>query len=578
MDYRTEYQAWLDSAAVDQTTKAELKDIAQDEKEIEERFYKDLEFGTGGLRGILGAGTNRMNIYTVRHATQGLADFITAQGEEAKQRGVAISYDSRHKSDTFAMETACVLAANGIKAYLSDRLRPVPVLSFAVRHFGAVAGVMVTASHNPPKYNGYKVYGSDGGQMPPESADKVLGIIENTHIFKDVKTCSLVEGMTAGLITMFGEELDQAYLKQVKSQQMNPEAIQVVGKEFKMIYTPLHGSGNLPVRKILEMTGFKNVLLVESQVEPDGNFPTVDSPNPEYKEAFTLAIELAKKEDIDFIIGTDPDCDRIGVVVRDSQGEYRALTGNMVGALLTEYILSSKKATGTLPAGGVVIKTIVTSYMADEICRAYGVEVMNVLTGFKFIGEKIKEFEENGNRKTFLFGFEESYGYLAGTYARDKDGVVAAMLISEMAAWYKLRNMSLYDGLCELYQKYGTYRERLKSITMEGMDGVEKIKKIMTAIRRNPPKIIAGLRVNYLNDYLTRVKADLNTGATFAIDLPKSDVLLFEMENQSWCAARPSGTEPKIKFYFGTRAASVEEAEAVLDQMVEFVNSIVSQI
>ncbi len=577
MDFMAEYRKWLETPGVDEETKSELLGIENDTEEIHERFYKNLEFGTGGLRGIMGAGTNRMNIYTVRRATQGLADFISGLGAEAKEKGVVISYDSRNNSQKFATETATCLAANGIKAYLSDRLRPVPQLSYGVRYFGAVAGVMVTASHNPPKYNGYKVYGDDGGQMPPESADKVLELMEKTDMFADVKTCDFSEALADGRIVMFGEMFDNSYLREVLNQRLNPEAAEVVKNDFKMIYTPLHGSGNIPVRRILDMAGFKNVLTVEQQVEPDGNFPTVKSPNPEEKEAFTLAIELAEKENIDFIIGTDPDCDRIGVVVRNKNGEYIPLTGNMVGALLTEYILASRKLCGTLPDNGVVIKTIVTSYMTDVICENYGVDVMNVLTGFKFIGEKIKEFEKTGDR-TYLLGFEESYGYLVGTYARDKDAVVSAMLITEMAAWYKIRGMSLYDGLCELYEKYGTFREGLMSITIEGAAGAEKIKAIMSALRANPPKTLAGKETKYLSDYQSSVKTDVTSGKTYEIILPKSNVLLFELENNCWWAARPSGTEPKIKFYFGAKGENVPEAEAITAAMKAEITTIIEEI
>ena len=577
MEYMHGYNKWLNSTVVDSETKTELLNIAEDKKEIEERFYRELEFGTAGLRGILGAGTNRMNIYTVRKATQGLADFISSLGEDAKQMGVAISYDSRINSDVFAKETAAVLAANGIKSYLSDALRPVPQLSYAVRHFGAIAGVMVTASHNPPEYNGYKVYGEDGGQMPPEAADKVLAIIEKLDIFADVKTGGFEKAKADGFVQMFGTEFDEAYYENVLAQRLNPEAVEVVKDDFKLIYTPLHGSGNVPVRKILEKSGFKNVLLVDEQLEPDGRFPTVKSPNPENKEAFTLAIEKAKKEDVDLIIGTDPDCDRIGVVVRDSKGEYIALTGNMVGALLTEYVLSIRKQTGNLPENGVVIKTIVTSYMPDAICRAYGTEVMNVFTGFKFIGEKIKQFEKDGS-KTYLLGFEESYGYLVGTYARDKDAVVASMLVAEMAAYYKMRGMTLYEGLLEIYAKYGTYRERLVSLTFGGMDGAKKIGNIMETLRNNAPKTVAGKTIKYFTDYKTGFKTDIETGKSSAVEMPKSNVLFFELENETWCAVRPSGTEPKIKFYFGTKAGSIEEAEKILDGMVSDINAIIEKI
>ncbi len=564
--YLNEYEKWLTSTVVDEDTKNELKNIAGDDKEIKERFYRDLEFGTAGLRGIMGAGINRMNIYTVRKATQGLAGFVLSQGEEAKKSGVVISYDSRNNSALFAKETACVLAANGIKVYLSDALRPVPQLSFAVRHFGAAAGVMITASHNPAKYNGYKVYGADGGQASLELSNKVLEVIGKTDIFNDVKTVSLDEAEKNGLIEYFGEAFDEIYLGEVIKQQINPDAVSKVADNFKIIYTPLHGSGNIPVRKILDKVGFKNVLLVEEQLEPNGDFPTVKSPNPENKEAFTIAIEMAKKNDVDFIIGTDPDCDRVGVILRDNSGNYVPLTGNMVGALLTEYILNGRKENNNLPDDGVVIKTIVTTYMADMICSAYGVEVMNVLTGFKFIGEKIKEFEANKNH-TYLLGFEESYGYLAGTHARDKDGVVATMLITEMAAWYKNKGMSLYEGLMALYERYGTFREKLVSVELEGIEGLEKIASIMAQIRREIPVSVGGKKVLYLNDYSIGTKKNAKTGEETSIALPKSNVLLFEMEDNCWCAVRPSGTEPKIKFYMGSKGALVEDAEAILEKM-----------
>ena len=566
MQYIDEYKKWLSSEVVDSETKAELEGIKDNDKEIKERFYKDLEFGTAGLRGVLGAGINRMNVYIVRKATQGLSAFILSQGKEAAEKGVAISYDSRNNSELFAKETACVLVANGIKVYLSDALRPVPELSFAVRHFGAFAGVMITASHNPAKYNGYKVYGSDGGQAPLELSDKVLEVIGKTDIFKDVKTISFEEAVNSGKIEFFGEEFDEVYLENVLKQQINKDAVQKVADDFKIIYTPLHGSGNIPVRKMLSKVGFKKVLLVEEQLIPDGNFPTVKSPNPENKEAFDIAIEMAKANDVDLIIGTDPDCDRVGIVVRDNNGEYIALTGNMTGALLTEYILNGRQKNNNLPKDGAIIKTIVTTYMADVICKAYGVEVMNVLTGFKFIGEKIKEFEEKKNH-TYLFGFEESYGYLAGTHARDKDAVVATMLITEMAAWYKEKGMSLYEGLIALYEKYGVFREKAVSIEMEGLDGNEKIAGVMKAIRENAPMQIGGKKVLSASDLLQGIEKNLETKAEEKINLPKANVLLFKMEDDCWCAVRPSGTEPKIKFYIGSKEKTVEEAEKTVEKM-----------
>ena len=568
MSFTEQKEKWLLSGKVDDETKKTIKNMS--DSELEDSFYRSLEFGTGGLRGILGAGTNRMNIYTVRHATQGLANFIKSKGEAYMEKGVAISYDSRHCSALFACETASVLGANGIKVYLSDSLRPVPELSFAVRHFGAAAGVMITASHNPKEYNGYKVYGEDGGQLPPESAGIVLDFINKTDIFEGVKTADFTELEKNGVIVKFGAEFDREFIENVKKQQINPGIFEKAG-DFKVVYTPLHGSGNVPVRMVLASIGVKNLLLVESQVKPDGDFPTVVSPNPENKEALTLAIQLAKKENADFVLGTDPDCDRVGVAVKNKDGEFVTLTGNMVGALLTHYILSCRKANGTLPQNGIVVKTIVTSYMADAICKDYGVAVENVLTGFKFIGEKMNQYEESGEY-TYLLGFEESYGYLSGMHARDKDGVEGAMLITEMAAYYKTLGKNLYDALLDLYDKYGTYRERTLALTFKGIEGAEKIKSVTANIRKNPPKEIAGLKVKALGDYLTRKKVDFSTGEKSDITLPVSDVLLFEFEGGAWLAVRPSGTEPKIKFYIGTKEKTIELAEKKIDEVIDYVN------
>ena len=575
MNYLESYKQWLNSEYVDEQTKEELRQIEKDKKEIEERFYTNLEFGTGGLRGIIGAGTNRMNIYTVRKATQGLAEYICRHGEEAKKRGVVIAYDSRYKSPEFAMQAARVLAANGVKAYVFDELRPTPELSFAVRELKAIAGIVITASHNPAKYNGYKAYWEDGGQLPPHSANAVLEIMNQTDIFTGVKIMDENEAKKQGLIHIIGEEVDSRYLEEVHKQSINPDVVKAVADNFKIIYTPFHGAGNKPVRRILNMLGLKNLIVVKEQEQPDPAFSTVKSPNPEEKEGFTIAIEMAKKENVDLIIGTDPDCDRVGVVVRNMEGDYVTLSGNQVGVLLTEYILSQKKAKGSLPSNGVVIKTIVTTEMARAVAQHYNIDVIEVLTGFKFIGEKIKEFEESGNSKQYIFGFEESYGCLAGTYARDKDAVVASMLIAEMAAWYKSRNMSLYEGMQELYKKYGVYIEYLKSITLEGKQGTEKIQAIMEKLRKDTPTEINGVRIIALRDYNVGKRFDFIDNTERDIDLPKSNVLYFELEDQSWFVVRPSGTEPKIKIYFSVVGNTLQAAE---QKMTLFKKEVIDRI
>ena len=516
-----------------------------------------------------------MNIYTVRKATQGLAEYICRHGEEAKKRGVVIAYDSRYKSPEFAMQAARVLAANGVKAYVFDELRPTPELSFAVRELKAIAGIVITASHNPAKYNGYKAYWEDGGQLPPHSANAVLEIMNQTDIFTGVKIMDENEAKKQGLIHIIGEEVDSRYLEEVHKQSINPDVVKAVADNFKIIYTPFHGAGNKPVRRILNMLGLKNLIVVKEQEQPDPAFSTVKSPNPEEKEGFTIAIEMAKKENVDLIIGTDPDCDRVGVVVRNMEGDYVTLSGNQVGVLLTEYILSQKKAKGSLPSNGVVIKTIVTTEMARAVAQHYNIDVIEVLTGFKFIGEKIKEFEESGNSKQYIFGFEESYGYLAGTYARDKDAVVASMLIAEMAAWYKSRNMSLYEGMQELYKKYGVYIESLKSITLEGKQGTEKIQAIMEKLRKDTPTEINGVRIIALRDYNVGKRFDFIDNTERDIDLPKSNVLYFELEDQSWFVVRPSGTEPKIKIYFSVVGNTLQAAE---QKMTLFKKEVIDRI
>lgn len=566
MNYMDVYNSWLESPVVDSETKEELLSIKNDDREIKERFYKDLEFGTAGLRGIIAAGSNRMNIYTVRKATQGLCEDIINCGKDAVKAGVVIAYDCRHKSALFAMESAKVIAANGIKAYVFDELRPTPELSFAVRHLKAARGIVITASHNPKQYNGYKAYGEDGGQLPPKSSDYVISVIEKTDIFNDVKVMDEQEARDKGLIVTIGEEVDKAYLEKVHEQSINEESIKNLGEDFSIIYSPFHGTGNKLVRRILSMIGAKDVRVVKEQELPDPDFSTMKSPNPEEKEGFKYAIEMAKENPADLIFATDPDSDRIGAIVKDASGEYITLNGNQMGVLLCEFILRNKQKKGTLSNKGAVIKTIVTTSMIYPIARAYGVNVIDVLTGFKFIGEKIKDFEEHDYYNEFIFGFEESYGYLAGTYARDKDAVVAAMLIAEMAADYKEQGLTLYEGLLSLYKKYGCYLEGTKSIVLEGIDGADKINAIMEKFRSEPMTEYAGSKVLRAWDVSAGTIKDIDSGKVTELDLPKSNVLRFDLENNGWFAIRPSGTEPKIKFYFGVCEDGVDAANAKLDK------------
>ena len=565
MDFEKVYEQWKSFDGLDGYLKDELVKIEGNREEIEDRFYKTLEFGTAGLRGVLGAGTNRMNVFTVRQATAGLAEYIKKTGHT--ERGVVIAYDSRHFSPEFALEAAKVLCANNIKVYLFESLRPTPELSFSVRHLHCIAGIVITASHNPAKYNGYKVYGEDGGQMPLDAANAVTEEIRKTDMLTGPSVMDEKEALSKGLLTYIGEDVDRKYLESVFARRVNPEAVAEVADSFSIVYTPFHGSGNKLVQRILRMSGLKNLYVVREQEEPDGDFPTVKSPNPEDKEGFKLAIELAKKNNTDLIIGTDPDSDRVGIIVRDSDGEYVNFTGNQTGALLTDYILSQYTEKKTMPKNPVVIKTVVTTEMIRAITAYYGVEMMEVLTGFKFIGEKIKEFEAD-NSHSFVFGFEESYGYLSGTYARDKDAVVASMLIVEMAAWYKKQGMTLYDAMQKLYKKYGWYSEGVISIVEEGIEGPAKIAAMINKIRTDCPKEIAGLSVDAVRDYSTGIitRRDGSCGET---KQPKNNMLYLELENGAgWLAVRPSGTEPKLKLYFGLREDDKAAAEAKLAELM----------
>lgn len=577
MDYLKKYEQWITGDCFDEATKEELKAIAGNEKEIKERFYQDLAFGTGGLRGIIGAGTNRINEYTIGKATQGLANYILEHGEGAKKKGVAIAYDSRHFSKEFAERTALVLAGNGIKAYVYPSLRPTPMLSFAVRQLGCIAGVVITASHNPPEYNGYKVYWEDGGQVPYPRDGEIIKRVNGVEKYTDIKTMALEEAKQIGLYQTIGKEVDDAFLEQVAHQSLNQDCIRSLGKDFAVVYTPIHGSGNIPVQKALEKVGFQNVYVVPEQALPDPEFTTVGYPNPEDPKVFTLAIALAKKVNADVIVGTDPDCDRVGAVVKNNDGEYVVLSGNMTGALLTEYILSQRKAKGLLPKNGAVVKTIVSTEMVRPMCDAYGVTLFDVLTGFKYIGEKIKEFETEHSYE-YLFGFEESYGCLAGTYARDKDAVVATLLICEMTAYYKAKGMTLFDGLAELYEKYGYYQETIHSITLKGLDGIEKIQTIMKTFRENPPKTLLGIENEWVRDYKEKTFHNLLTGEQVENGLPSSDVLHYTLKDGTWLCIRPSGTEPKLKFYYGVKGETLLMAEEKVASLKREVEELVAKI
>ena len=579
MGYMENYKKWCEDTYFDEATRAELKAIEGNDKEIQERFYKDLEFGTGGLRGIIGAGTNRLNIYTVSKATQGFANYIIKQGEEAVKKGVAIAFDSRRMSPEFAEITALVLNGNGIKTYIYPSLRPTPMLSFAVRELNCTGGVVITASHNPPEYNGYKVYWADGGQVPYPRDEAIIEEVNAVTDFHTIKTANKDEAVKAGLFNVIGEEVDEAFDKNVLAQIVNPEIIKEQ-HDLKIVYTPIHGSGNKPVRRVLKKAGFKNVTVVPEQELPDSEFTTVGYPNPENPAVFELAIKLAEKIDADIILGTDPDCDRVGAVVKTKDGSYTVLTGNMTGTLICNYICSQKAKLGTLPKNGALVSTIVSSEMTKAIAKKYNLAYFDVLTGFKYIGEKIKEFEQTGEYQ-YVFGFEESYGCLSGTYARDKDAVVDSLLICEMAAYYKSRGMSLYDGLMELYDTYGVYKEIIHSITLKGIEGIENMKKIMDTLRKDAPSEIAGVKVTETRDYLEDKIVDVATGKVSPTNLPKSNVLYFTLADDTWFCVRPSGTEPKIKIYFGTKADTVENAEKKIataqDGIMKVVNSVLGE-
>ncbi|MBR1641531.1 MAG: phospho-sugar mutase [Butyrivibrio sp.] len=572
-----QFEYWLNDDYFDQETKNELLAIRNNEAEVEDRFYRELEFGTGGLRGVIGAGTNRMNKYTVRKATQGLANYIKKNGgPNAAKMGVAISYDCRKFSPEFADETALCLAANGIKAYVSDILRPTPELSFALREFGCIAGVMVTASHNPPEYNGYKVYWQDGAQVTPPHDTGIISEVVAITDYHEVKTMSKEDAIAQGLYVSFGEEIDDKYMVELKKQIIHKDVIDEMAEKFTIVYTPFHGTGNLPVRRVLKELGFKNVFVVPEQEEPDPEFTTLDYPNPEDPKAFELALKLAKEKDADIVLATDPDADRLGIYAKDLKtGEYVPFTGNMSGMLIGEYILRERKATGTMPERPAFVTTIVTTNMAKAIADAYNLHYIEVLTGFKYIGEQIKLFEENGQSYNYVFGLEESYGCLAGTHARDKDAVVAVMMLCELAAFYKKQGKSVWDAMIDIYEKYGYYKEGQYSITMKGKEGAEQIAALMDRLRSNPPKEVGAWKVLEFRDYKTGKTVNMATGAEGTTGLPVSNVLYFALDNDAWCCARPSGTEPKIKFYMGVKGKDLADAAKLQDELTAAVKAIV---
>ena len=563
MDYRAIYEKWCNDTYFDEATRAELKALEGQEAEIEDRFYRQLEFGTGGLRGVIGAGTNRMNVYTVRQATQGLANYIVSQNGQKK--GVAIAYDSRIMSPEFAEEAALCLNANGIVTYKFESLRPTPELSFAVRELGCISGIVITASHNPREYNGYKVYWEDGAQITPPHDKNILAEVAKVTDFAQVKTMSEEEATAAGLYHIIGKEMDDRYMTELKKQSIHPEIIKKMAKDIKIVYTPLHGTGNLPVRRVLKELGFEQVYVVPEQELPDGNFPTVSYPNPESPKAFELALKLAKKVDADIVLATDPDADRLGVYAKNTAtGEYVSFTGNMSGMLIAEYILRERKENGTLPQNAALVETIVTTDMAKAVAAAYGVKIIEVLTGFKYIGEQIKLFEQN-NSYSYVFGLEESYGCLAGTYARDKDACVAVMMLCEVASFYKNQNKTLWDAMLDMYEKYGYYKEGLETMTLKGMDGAQQIQSMMTKMREHVPAEIGAYKVLAIRDYKTGIRKDLENGKEEPAGLPESNVLYYELSNHAWCCVRPSGTEPKIKFYFGVVGESLEDSTDKLE-------------
>lgn len=576
MGYKEQYMQWLESDYMDEATKEELRQIAGDEKEIEERFYTELEFGTAGLRGIIGAGCNRMNEYTVRKATQGLANYILKVG--GQDRGVAIAYDSRHMSPEFADVAALCLAANGIKAYVFESLRPTPELSYAVRKLHTIAGINITASHNPPEYNGYKVYWEDGAQITPPHDS---GIMNEVKAISDYAVCKKMDkdaAIAAGLYQTIGTDIDDPYIEELKKLVVHQDAIDAVGSQIKVVYTPLHGTGNIPVRRVLKELGFTNVYVVPEQELPDGDFPTVSYPNPEAKEAFTLGLALAKKVDADLVLATDPDADRLGVYVKDAKtGEYHPLTGNMSGCLIGDYLIGQKKELQGLPEDGVFVRSIVSTNMADAIADYYGIELVEVLTGFKFIGQKILEMEKTG-KGTYLFGMEESYGCLTGTYARDKDAVVASMALCEAAAYYKTKNMTLWDAMIAMYERYGYYQDGITAITLKGIEGLEKIGQIMNTLRAEAPKEIGAYQVTTVRDYKNDTITDIATGAVRPTGLPSSNVLYYELTDDAWVCVRPSGTEPKVKFYFGIKGSSLADADAKAEAMKAAVNALVEKM